>query len=68
MTRYRLHFIIMADGFVRPRSFRTEAYAEDGDAAWEAGERWIQAQPLLLSEPIRRLTAERVPDESGVPL
>jgi hypothetical protein len=63
-----MHAVIMADGFLRPRSFRVEAYADSFEAAWDAGDAWIRAQPLILSEPIRHLSCERVPEESGVPL
>lgn len=59
--RYRVHFIITAAGFERPRSFRTEAYADSALDAAAKAEEYVWGQPLTELQ-VLKATIEKVPE------
>jgi hypothetical protein len=61
VRRYRVHLIIMADGFPNPRSFRSEAYAHSHNDAFALVEQWLRQQPLTGLQ-TERSSSELVPE------
>jgi hypothetical protein len=56
-----MHFIIMADGFSAPRSFRTEAYGLTHVDAQGMAHGYLMQQPINITN-WELMSSERVPD------